>query len=79
MLSPQKNKWRLCVTMEVLAKMMMVIILQYVSYQINTLYTLNVHNVIGEFYLRKLVGGKRFFIPPSFMLTAARSNPLKFK
>lgn len=34
--------------MELLAKATMVIILQYVSYQINTLYTLNLFDVICQ-------------------------------
>ena len=43
--------------MEVLANMMLVIILQYIS-QINTLYTLKSHSVICQVYLNK-VGDKK--------------------
>ena len=36
---------------EVLTNAVMVIILQYMNDQINTLYTLNLHNVIYQLYL----------------------------
>ena len=40
-----------------IANAMVVIILQYVSVSINTLYTLNLHNVMYQLYLNK-AGGK---------------------
>ena len=49
--------------MQVLAKAMVVIILQYISLS-NMLYTLSLHNVICQLYLNK-PGGKKVF-PHSF-------------
>ena len=50
--SHHKKKWKLCEGIEVLTNPTVVIILQYM-YQIITLYTLNLHNVICQLYLNK--------------------------
>lgn len=42
--------------MEVLANYTVIIILQCIMYQINTLYTFNLHNVIFQLYLNKTEG-----------------------
>lgn len=42
-----KNKWQLCNVIEVLANTVVIIILQYISYEINKLYTLNLHSVMS--------------------------------
>lgn len=56
--------------LEVLANAMVISILQYISVsnQTNTLYTLNLHNVIRQLYLNEAVGKKE--IPHSQKLSS---------
>lgn len=55
---PQKKKWKLCDGMKVVANTVVVINLQFINYQINTLYTLDLHDVIYQSYLSNAEGKK---------------------
>lgn len=59
--------------MEILANVMVIIVLQYkgVSNQINTLYTLKLHNVVCQLYLNK-DGGEMKSLP-------VKNFPLSFE
>ena len=54
--SPQNGRGKLYTGMELVANVIMVIILQLVNYKINTLCTLNLHNVMRPLCLNKSRG-----------------------
>ena len=56
MFPPQKIKQQFCDVMQVLARVIMVIILQYVSISNQHVVHLKLHNVICQLYLNKIGG-----------------------